>query len=243
MSNIVFYLSHNLCRCHLAGLSHPWLPFCLIPATPSHQRCPLEPSYQRQSSLPRPQIGDTSSNRPIHMIKLQDHPGLMAPSRPVHTVRQGAERAKNRRSVSILKMNMRDVTPKAASPMTGIWSLLLIVSSGSQPVETKLTGSDLETHVEAVPSCSGGHSSFLRFSCTACHSCLVSYVLLTSDPKLMPRPPNKKEKREGQSFPHPILWSPFLVGVFASCTVQTLRVPTWSVVSLIGLSPSWTTAM
>jgi hypothetical protein len=243
LSNILFYLSHDLCRYHLAGLLHPWLPFCLVSTSSSHQKCPLEPSYQRQSSLPRPQTGGILSNRPTHTIKLQAHPGLMAPSRPVHTVRQGAERAKNRRSASILKMDMRHAILKAASLMMGIWSLLSIVSSKFQPVEIKLTGSDLETHVEAVPPCPGGHSSFLRFTCTACHSCLVSYVLLTSDPKLIPRPPNKKEKREGQSFPHPILWSPFLVGVFASCTVQTLRVPTWSIVSLFELSPSWTTAM
>lgn len=41
-------------------------------------------------------------------------------------------------------------------------------------------------------------------------------------------------------YPHPIFWKAFLVGLFASFTVQSLRVPTWVGVSWLLLSNSWT---
>ncbi|WVQ74287.1 hypothetical protein IAR50_003884 [Cryptococcus sp. DSM 104548] len=49
-------------------------------------------------------------------------------------------------------------------------------------------------------------------------------------------PPSEKERRAGQHYPHPFLSNPFLVGIFASCTVQTLRVPIYVVVSWFGMS-------
>ncbi|ODN99110.1 hypothetical protein I350_07265 [Cryptococcus amylolentus CBS 6273] len=50
------------------------------------------------------------------------------------------------------------------------------------------------------------------------------------------RPPSEKERRAGQHYPHPFLFNPFLVGIFASCTVQTLRVPIYVIVSWFGMS-------
>ncbi|WWC72036.1 uncharacterized protein I206_105995 [Kwoniella pini CBS 10737] len=44
-------------------------------------------------------------------------------------------------------------------------------------------------------------------------------------------PPNKHEKEAGQKYPHPLLFKPFIIGIFASCTVQTIRVPIWVIVS------------
>ncbi|RSH91848.1 hypothetical protein EHS25_009218 [Saitozyma podzolica] len=38
-------------------------------------------------------------------------------------------------------------------------------------------------------------------------------------------PPNKRERESGQTYPHPFLIAPFAIGIFASCTVQTLRIP------------------
>ncbi|KAK4684474.1 hypothetical protein P7C73_g5700, partial [Tremellales sp. Uapishka_1] len=56
-------------------------------------------------------------------------------------------------------------------------------------------------------------------------------------------PPNKKERRAGQRYPHPIFIKPFLIGVFASCTVQTIRVPTWVISSWLSLPRVWTTIL
>jgi hypothetical protein len=55
------------------------------------------------------------------------------------------------------------------------------------------------------------------------------------------RPPNKHERRHGQTYPHPFLWKPLFVGIFAGCTVQTIRVPVYVVVSWLGASPTITT--
>ncbi|WVO18543.1 hypothetical protein L204_106262 [Cryptococcus depauperatus] len=49
-------------------------------------------------------------------------------------------------------------------------------------------------------------------------------------------PPTKKERQEGQQYPHPFLPNPFLIGIFASCTIQTIRVATYVVVSWTGLN-------
>ncbi|KAK6909398.1 hypothetical protein I203_103416 [Kwoniella mangroviensis CBS 8507] len=54
-------------------------------------------------------------------------------------------------------------------------------------------------------------------------------------------PPTKREREAGQKYPHPILFKPFLIGIFASCTVQTIRVPVWVVVSWFKLSIGQTT--
>ncbi|WVF72988.1 hypothetical protein IAT40_007806 [Kwoniella sp. CBS 6097] len=54
-------------------------------------------------------------------------------------------------------------------------------------------------------------------------------------------PPTKKEREAGQQYPHSFLWKPFIIGIFASCTVQTIRVPTWVVVSWARLSQGMTT--
>ncbi|KAK1922103.1 hypothetical protein DB88DRAFT_497151 [Papiliotrema laurentii] len=54
-------------------------------------------------------------------------------------------------------------------------------------------------------------------------------------------PPNKHERRHGQTYPHPFLWKPLFVGIFAGCTVQTIRVPVYVVVSWLGASPTITT--
>ncbi|ORX40591.1 hypothetical protein BD324DRAFT_611428 [Kockovaella imperatae] len=51
-------------------------------------------------------------------------------------------------------------------------------------------------------------------------------------------PPTKRERDEGQVYPHPIFWRPFLIGLFASCTVQTLRVPVWVFMSWFSIPPS-----
>ncbi|WVQ84621.1 hypothetical protein IAT38_006776 [Cryptococcus sp. DSM 104549] len=53
-------------------------------------------------------------------------------------------------------------------------------------------------------------------------------------------PPSRKEREAGQQYPHPLLPKPLLIGVFASCTVQTLRVPTYVVVSWLCFSPTAT---
>lgn len=53
---------------------------------------------------------------------------------------------------------------------------------------------------------------------------------------LTPRPPSKEERDTGQQYPHPFFWKAFLVGLFASFTVQTLRVPVFVVTSWVGLS-------
>ncbi|KAL1409091.1 hypothetical protein Q8F55_005915 [Vanrija albida] len=53
-------------------------------------------------------------------------------------------------------------------------------------------------------------------------------------------PPSADERSHGQVYPHPIFWKAFLVGLFASFTVQSLRVPTWVGVSWLLLSNSWT---
>lgn len=44
-------------------------------------------------------------------------------------------------------------------------------------------------------------------------------------------PPNERERRAGQTYPHHFLPWPFLVGIFASCTVQSLREPVWVISS------------
>ncbi|WVR00178.1 hypothetical protein IAU59_007320 [Kwoniella sp. CBS 9459] len=54
-------------------------------------------------------------------------------------------------------------------------------------------------------------------------------------------PPTRKEREAGQQYPHPFLWKPFIIGIFASCTVQTIRVPTWVVVSWARFSQGMTT--
>ncbi|WVW86189.1 hypothetical protein I302_108230 [Kwoniella bestiolae CBS 10118] len=54
-------------------------------------------------------------------------------------------------------------------------------------------------------------------------------------------PPTKRERQAGQKYPHPILFKPFLIGIFASCTVQTIRVPVWVVVSWFRLNMGQTT--
>jgi hypothetical protein len=57
---------------------------------------------------------------------------------------------------------------------------------------------------------------------------------------LIIRPPTKKERQNGQIYPHPFLWMPFVVGVFASFTVQSIRVPVFVIVDWLGLSPRLT---
>ncbi|WWD19652.1 hypothetical protein CI109_104114 [Kwoniella shandongensis] len=54
-------------------------------------------------------------------------------------------------------------------------------------------------------------------------------------------PPNKREQEAGQLYPHPFLPKPFIIGIFASCTVQTIRVPIWVMVCWLGFSQSATT--
>ncbi|KIR62550.1 hypothetical protein I314_03495 [Cryptococcus bacillisporus CA1873] len=49
-------------------------------------------------------------------------------------------------------------------------------------------------------------------------------------------PPTKKEREAGQQYPHPLLPYPFIIGIFASCTVQTIRVPIFVVVEWFGFS-------
>ncbi|OCF38115.1 hypothetical protein I316_00339 [Kwoniella heveanensis BCC8398] len=60
-------------------------------------------------------------------------------------------------------------------------------------------------------------------------------------------PPTRKEREAGQQYPHPFLWKPFIIGVFASCTVQTIRVPVWVVVSWArfsqGITTFWSTSI
>ncbi|WVR07661.1 hypothetical protein IAU60_004703 [Kwoniella sp. DSM 27419] len=53
-------------------------------------------------------------------------------------------------------------------------------------------------------------------------------------------PPSKREREAGQQYPHPFLWKPLAIGVFASCSVQTIRVPIWVMVSWLGAS-TWAT--
>lgn len=53
-------------------------------------------------------------------------------------------------------------------------------------------------------------------------------------------PPSKDERKEGQSYPHPFFWQAFLVGLFASFTVQSFRVPTFVATSWLQLSATWT---
>lgn len=55
-----------------------------------------------------------------------------------------------------------------------------------------------------------------------------------------PRPPSKDERKEGQSYPHPFFWQAFLVGLFASFTVQSFRVPMFVATSWLHLSATWT---
>ncbi|WRT70208.1 uncharacterized protein IL334_007203 [Kwoniella shivajii] len=54
-------------------------------------------------------------------------------------------------------------------------------------------------------------------------------------------PPSKGEREAGQKYPHPILFKPFIIGIFASCTVQILRVPIWVVISWFRFSQGQTT--
>ncbi|KAE8539373.1 hypothetical protein D1P53_004473 [Cryptococcus gattii VGV] len=49
-------------------------------------------------------------------------------------------------------------------------------------------------------------------------------------------PPTQKEREAGQQYPHPLLPYPFIIGIFASCTVQTVRVPIFVVVEWFGFS-------
>ncbi|ORY33440.1 hypothetical protein BCR39DRAFT_592790 [Naematelia encephala] len=65
---------------------------------------------------------------------------------------------------------------------------------------------------------------------------LASMILLVT----FAWPPNKQERKAGQRYPHPFLFKPFLIGLFASCTVQTLRVPVWEVISWLQLGPMFT---
>ncbi|OXC70802.1 hypothetical protein AYX13_00785 [Cryptococcus neoformans] len=53
-------------------------------------------------------------------------------------------------------------------------------------------------------------------------------------------PPTKKEREAGQQYPHPLLPYPFIIGIFASCTVQTTRVPIFVVVEWLRFSPTAT---
>lgn len=50
------------------------------------------------------------------------------------------------------------------------------------------------------------------------------------------RPPSDDEEDEGQAYPHPFFWKAFLIGVFASFTVQSLRVPMFILSSWLPLS-------
>ncbi|WWC91686.1 uncharacterized protein L201_006632 [Kwoniella dendrophila CBS 6074] len=54
-------------------------------------------------------------------------------------------------------------------------------------------------------------------------------------------PPTRNEREAGQEYPHPLLWKPFAIGIFASCTVQIIRVPIWVVVSWFQFSQRQTT--
>ena len=53
------------------------------------------------------------------------------------------------------------------------------------------------------------------------------------------RPPSKDEQDAGQQYPHPFFWKAFLVGLFASFTVQSLRVPMYIATSWLPLSNPW----
>lgn len=52
------------------------------------------------------------------------------------------------------------------------------------------------------------------------------------------RPPSRDERKAGQTYPHPFYWKAFSIGVFASITVQALRVPTFVATSSLRISPT-----
>ena len=52
------------------------------------------------------------------------------------------------------------------------------------------------------------------------------------------QPPDRHQREAGQPYPHPFFWKPLLIGIFASCTAQTIRLPTWVVVASVGLPPA-----
>nr|XP_018260855.1 uncharacterized protein I303_06572 [Kwoniella dejecticola CBS 10117]OBR83013.1 hypothetical protein I303_06572 [Kwoniella dejecticola CBS 10117] len=72
---------------------------------------------------------------------------------------------------------------------------------------------------------------------------MISLILLVT----FAWPPNKREREAGQQYPHPLLFKPFVIGIFASCTVQTIRVPIWVIVSWLRLSQAqvtfWSTSL
>jgi hypothetical protein len=98
--------------------------------------------------------------------------------------------------------------------------------------------SDMEVHLQdvyagasdhvVVPHCFDPHHHLRLVSSLSC-----SWLQQT----LNGRPPNEEERKHGQTYPHAFLWKPLLVGVFASCTVQTMRVPVWVMVSWFRLRP------
>ncbi|KIR29166.1 hypothetical protein I309_01752 [Cryptococcus deuterogattii LA55] len=53
-------------------------------------------------------------------------------------------------------------------------------------------------------------------------------------------PPTKKEREAGQQYPHPLSPYPFIIGIFASCTVQTIRIPIFVVVGWFSFSSTAT---
>ncbi|EJT51925.1 hypothetical protein A1Q1_06848 [Trichosporon asahii var. asahii CBS 2479] len=48
----------------------------------------------------------------------------------------------------------------------------------------------------------------------------------------------RDERKAGQTYPHPFYWKAFSIGVFASITVQALRVPTFVATSSLRISPT-----
>lgn len=60
---------------------------------------------------------------------------------------------------------------------------------------------------------------------------------------LILRPPSRREREGGQKYPHPILPWPFLTGLFASVTVQSIRVPVWVIVNWLPIGPRLVTLM
>lgn len=66
-------------------------------------------------------------------------------------------------------------------------------------------------------------------------------VECTRQANSMSRPPNRHEQKHGQTYPHPFMWKPLLIGIFASCTVQTIRVPVWEIIAWFDIDPTFTT--
>lgn len=97
--------------------------------------------------------------------------------------------------------------------------------------------SDLEIHLQDVHVSAGDHFVVPHRLDPPYHLCMVRLSTVSPANELISRPPNELERKHGQTYPHAILWKPLLVGIFASCTVQTMRVPVWVVVNWFRLRP------